>query len=255
MSPKSSDVSAGNAALAQDYNYLRDDALRILATAGSTVTLSTGAGSVTPSNGEGFYAIAAESGVEDVLDSLSGGAAGDILLLIADTGDTIYIAHGTGSGEFVNPDGRDLVLTGNRIFMVRHNGTGWQFVGAPFHQMAVLPISVFNSDEQIVVGNGIVGIPIDAKLDGWILKDVTAMVSTQGVTGATDIQIRRRRSGANADMLSTKVTIGAEYFASDGVINATYEDVAEGDLLFVDVDAIHTTAPYGLSLTLKFDEY
>jgi len=35
----------------------------------------------------------------------------------------------------------------------------------------------------------------------------------------TDIQIRRRRAGSDIDMLSTKLTIGDEFFASDEVVN------------------------------------
>ena len=84
--------------------------------------------------------------------------------------------------------------------------------------------------------------------------DVIAVVVTAGSgTGTTDIQVRRRRSGTNSDMLSTKVTIGTgEYFARDGTIDTTLDDVSTGDMIFIDVDAKTSTAPYGLSVCLTF---
>lgn len=113
-------------------------------------------------------------------------------------------------------------------------------------------IVVIESTMNAVTGNGTAGLVISESLNGYNLVDAIAGVHTQGVTGSTDIQIRRRRAGADADMLSTKITIGAEYFARDGVIDTANDDLATGDMLFVDVDAIHTTAPKGLSVTMTF---
>jgi hypothetical protein len=85
------------------------------------------------------------------------------------------------------------------------------------------------------------------------LTAAIASVHTQGVTGTTDVQLRRRRAGSDVDMLSTKITIGAEYFAADGVIDTANDDINTGDQIYVDVDAIHSgTAPLGLSVTLSF---
>jgi len=87
-------------------------------------------------------------------------------------------------------------------------------------------------------------------------KDLTvalAAVHTKGITGTTDVQLRRRRAGSDVDMLSTKITIGDEWFAADGVINEANDDVNTGDMIYVDVDAVHSgTAPKGLSATLTF---
>ncbi len=55
------------------------------------------------------------------------------------------------------------------------------------------------------------------------------------------------------DMLSTAITIGDEYYAADGVIDTDYDDIATGDKLYRDVDAIHSgTAPNGLADTWTF---
>jgi len=53
-------------------------------------------------------------------------------------------------------------------------------------------------------------------------------------------------------MLSTKVTISASaYYANDGVVNTSNDDVATGDKIFVDVDSAGT-GTMGLSVTLTF---
>jgi len=114
-------------------------------------------------------------------------------------------------------------------------------------------INVFDSDENVVVGNGVFAFTIPASMNGMNLVDVVASVHTKGVTGTTDIQIRRRRAGADADMLSTKITIGDEYFASDETVDGANDDILTGDQIYLDVDAIHSgTARKGLSVTLIF---
>lgn len=116
-------------------------------------------------------------------------------------------------------------------------------------------ISVFPSILSVTVGNGIDAFTVPSTINGWKLVSVVASVHTKGITGTTDIQVRRRRAGADVDMLSTKVTIGDEYFASDGVINASNNDVNTGDQIYVDRDSIHSgTAPLGLSITLMFEK-
>lgn len=112
---------------------------------------------------------------------------------------------------------------------------------------------IFESDADVATGDGKQALCIPATLNGFDLVDVTASVHTKGVTGTTDIQIRRRRAGSDVDMLSTKVTIGDEWYASDEVINTSNDDLQTGDQLYPDVDAVHSgTAPKGLSVTLTF---
>jgi len=114
----------------------------------------------------------------------------------------------------------------------------------------------FESDETVEIGNGTVPLPIPAHMNGWNLTDVTVTVITAGTVGATtDVQIRRVRAGASADMLTTKVTLdAAQYTVSDGVIDAANDDVNTGDALFVDIDALNTNAPIGLSTIMSFQK-
>ena len=79
-----------------------------------------------------------------------------------------------------------------------------------------------------------------------------ASVHDKGITGTTDIQIRRRRAGSDIDVLSTKITIGDEYYAQDGIIDPYNDDLQVGDMLYIDVDAVHSgTAPNGLSVSVE----
>ncbi len=118
----------------------------------------------------------------------------------------------------------------------------------------MVAINIFDSATSVTVGSGINGIPIPAALNGLELTDVLATVNTKGVTGTTNVMVVRRRGGANADMLSAAVTIGDEFFANDETINTSNDDVATGDEIYFDVDAIHSgTEPFGLSVVCTFE--
>jgi hypothetical protein len=117
----------------------------------------------------------------------------------------------------------------------------------------VLEIPVSLSSEVCGVADGTCGVLIPALCNGWNVTAVVAGVATKGVTGAMDVQVRRVRAGTPVDVLSTKVTVGDEYFAADGVINASNDDVATGDMLYIDVDAVHTTPAYGLTVAITIE--
>lgn len=149
------------------------------------------------------------------------------------------------------------VLTGQERVSTKYDGGTNQNSLLPVRLLIAKEeyIVVFDSASAVTVSDGVDGIPIGFKLNGYNLVNVVATVHDKGITGTTDIQIRRRRAGADVDMLSTPVTIGDEWFAQDGVINLTNDDVQTGDILYVDRDAIHSgTAPNGLSVRLEFEK-
>jgi hypothetical protein len=114
-------------------------------------------------------------------------------------------------------------------------------------------IVVFLSDESVTTGNGKASFAIPSTLAGMNLVDTGVVVHTKGVTGTTTIQLRRRRSTTDADMLSTLITLGDEESVADGTIDTSKDDVATGDNIYVDIDAIHSgTAAKGLSVWLVF---
>jgi hypothetical protein len=126
---------------------------------------------------------------------------------------------------------------------------------AAYSPAKIITFSTVESDLDVTIIDGTVAFTVPALLNGYNLTGVLASVHTLGSgSGATAIQIRRRRAGVEADMLSTKVTVSYnEYFASDGVINTSYDDLATGDRLYVDVDQLPSTPPKGLGIALTFN--
>jgi hypothetical protein len=118
-------------------------------------------------------------------------------------------------------------------------------------------LTAFSPTADTATGDGKVGLRIPAELDGMNLVAVAACVTTAGTTGTTDVQIRRVRSATPADMLSTKITIDSTEVdtstaATAAVINGTNDDVATGDQIYIDVDAVSTTKAKGLFVHMTF---
>ena len=116
-----------------------------------------------------------------------------------------------------------------------------------------LVIIDFTTD--VAIGDGKMYFHVPVSMNGMDLVTVHAEVITAGTTSTTDIQIHNLTQ--TADMLSTKITIdsgetGSDTAAAAAVINSSNDDIATNDLLRVDIDAISTTAPKGLIVTLEF---
>lgn len=115
---------------------------------------------------------------------------------------------------------------------------------------------VVEGASSVSTGDGKFYFKAPAQIDGMNLTGVHAEVITAGTTGTTDIQIHNV-TGA-VDMLTTKLTIdsaetGSDTAATAAVIDTANDDVSEHDVIRVDVDAVSTTAPQGLIVTLEFD--
>ena len=116
-------------------------------------------------------------------------------------------------------------------------------------------IEILQSDANTEVGDGKAYIRIPSKLNLWTLSDIQVMVYTAGTTGTTDIQIRNKTDAV--DMLTTKATIDSGETdtltaATPAVIDTTHDDVATGDVIAIDVDAVSTTPAKGLYVELTF---
>lgn len=112
----------------------------------------------------------------------------------------------------------------------------------------------FNYTADVATGDGAAYFHIPANLNGMNIVSVHAEVITAGTTGTTDIQIHNVTDAV--DLLSTKLTIdsgetGSDTAATAAVINTANDDVSTNDLWRVDVDAVSTTAPEGLIVTLE----
>ena len=97
------------------------------------------------------------------------------------------------------------------------------------------------TDTAPTVADGLDGIPIPVELNGWNIVSVHINAGdAKGTSGTTEVQVRRKRVGVDVDVLTTKVTMGDEWFAADGSINTSNDDLATGDMLYVDLDVVRT---------------
>ena len=119
----------------------------------------------------------------------------------------------------------------------------------------VVQIFVFERATDVATGDGKADFHVPSTLSGMNLVEVHAEVITAGTTGTTDIQVANVTQAA--DMLSTKLTIdsgdtGSDTATTPAVIDTANDDVSTNDMLRIDVDAVSTTAPKGLIVTLTF---
>jgi hypothetical protein len=181
---------------------------------------------------EGVALVRATDDATGQVTAASASAAGKVELATTAETDT-----GTDAARAVTPDG---------------------IAGSIFGTKEV-SILVFDDSQNVAVADaaGDVFWRVPSTCNGMNLVAVAAHVQTAGTTGTTDIQIARTRAGSSVDMLTTKLTIDSTEVdtvtaAAAAVINATNDDVATGDRIRIDVDAVSTTPPKGLLVELQF---
>lgn len=101
-----------------------------------------------------------------------------------------------------------------------------------------------NSDVALTTGDYQGWFPVPSGINGWNITSVLSMRSSG--TGVPSFQLRRIRSGASVDVLSTQSTIDSGEVtsvtaATPAVINTANDDLATGDILATDVDASGTS--------------
>jgi hypothetical protein len=109
---------------------------------------------------------------------------------------------------------------------------------------------------DITTGNGKLYYPVPASLAGLDLIDARAVLDTAGTGGGFLMQLRRKRSGSDVDMLSTRVSIDSgendsEDATAPPVVDASNDDVIIGDRIYIDIDGVPTGAK-GLVAELTF---
>jgi len=173
---------------------------------------------------------------DDAIDSaeIVDGAVGAVHLASAIYASSAEIDTGTSTTLIVNPD----ALAGSHI---GEKEAAW---------------TVTDSDTEIpAAADGKQAFVVPSSMVGYNLVDVTASVAdlNSAASGTTTVVIRRVRGATAVDMTSTGVTIDYdEYTASDETVNTSNDDLALGDKLYVDVDAITTASQKGLSVTCVF---
>lgn len=121
----------------------------------------------------------------------------------------------------------------------------------------IVELVVVEGATNVAVGDkqGNLSFRVPIELNGYDLVTVAAHCETAGTTGNFDIQIANVTQAA--DMLSTVMRIetgetDTSTSAQPGTIDTANDDVVTGDKIRIDVDAVQTTAPKGLTCTLSF---
>jgi hypothetical protein len=123
-------VQAGQTAITTedtffDWRWHLDESVgRLLSEAAETLTLSSGA--ITAGSGS-YILIAAESGTADDLDTLTVTGTPRLIILQADTGDTITVKHGVGNIKLNGET--DFALSGDKTLALFWDGTNLSDVG------------------------------------------------------------------------------------------------------------------------------
>ena len=203
-------------------------------TDGNLVAWNADGDAVDSGSAPSAFATAAQGALADSAIQ-SSDTATDTAAGIVELATSAETTTGTDTGRAVTPDG----LAGS-IF-----GT------------QVVQLMVFDDSQDVATGNGAGDLffRVPSTMNGMNLVAVAACVQTAGTTGTTDIQIHNVTD--TADMLSTVITIDSgetdsATAATAAVIDGTADDVATGDILRIDVDAVSTTAPKGLLVELQF---
>ena len=154
---------------------------------------------------------------------------------------------GTGTPDHTSPVASIYTdIAGKIAYMNLDGATSWGKLSE-----SDAGLTIFGTETSVAViaygTDDLPMIPIGPKMAGTVIKNVYAYHDTIGSgAGTTDIGLKRVRSGTAVDVLSTKITTDGQYFANDGVINTSNDDLIVGDMLVGYVSAIEGTAPKGL---------
>ena len=165
--------------------------------------------------------------------------------------DSSSIKAGSLIGDFKVADGS----IASRDY--KRDGTGWSInsdgTTDGFETAKCCSVVIIGNTSTISSGNGTNGIAIPAILNGKNLTAALARIYSLGTSGITTIQISRRRGAVSSNMLFTGITVSYnEYYSADGIINTNYDDVATGDMLFINIISVASGSPKGLSVVLTF---
>lgn len=119
----------------------------------------------------------------------------------------------------------------------------------------VMQLVAFDWTTATATGDGAAYFRTPPSMNGMNLVAVAATVITAGTTGTLDVQVHNLTQAA--DMLSTVITVDSgetdsSSAATPAVIDTNNDDVSTGDVIRIDVDAVHTTPAQGLIITLEF---
>ena len=120
----------------------------------------------------------------------------------------------------------------------------------------VLIKRVFPEDTAVTTGDGKAYITLPSLLDGYNLTEAHAHVDTVSSSGLPTVQIHNLTQ--TADMLATRITVDeneddSKDAAAAPVIDTGNDDVADGDVIRIDVD-VAGTGTKGLEVRMQFEK-
>lgn len=215
--------------------------------AATTLTLASGAVTVTQT----LHVIAAESGIADTVDSIAGGAVGDVLIVRPDEGDAITFSNGTTGGDNLDLAGQNVVLnSANESLTLGFNGTNWTILGVSpsvitvdltGQQTDVWIIYCSAPATNLVVAVDVIA-PFRIPFDGTITKiSATMATAPTGANMIADVEVN-----GTSVMASSKVVIEVAETSTDTAgtqPTVTASNYNEGDMLSIDIEQIGSTAP------------
>lgn len=92
------------------------------------------------------------------------------------------------------------------------------------------------------------GVPIPAAWDGRVVTLFRIACHTYSEDGASTFTIQRRRAGATVEVMASALSLPVDtYTAESDAIAGANDDLAAGDLLYVECVTAAPTAPLGVS--------
>jgi hypothetical protein len=174
----------------------------------------------------------------------------------ADDGGVIVSASDTVAGKVELATAAETTTGTDATRSVTPDGLAGSIFG-----IKAFAVEVFAAATALATGDGKKYIPIPAALAGFNIIRLHAILFAKSTSGTPTVQIARgRRADATSahtfvDMLTTLITVDANEFdsrtaATAPVIDTANDDLADGDLLRVDVDVAGTAAT-GMWITFE----
>jgi len=196
--------------------------------------------------------VQAESGVADILDTISGLANDDVVALFADTGDAITVNHDLGGTDSIHLRHKiDILLSEFVPLILVRKGAEWYEVSGP--EITKVELALGKPADALAVADKQVTHVMD--MPGKLIK-VKGYVDTVSSSGLPTFSLRESSGGI--DILSTALTIDAnektsETAATPAVIKSDgTEDLIADEVVYVDGD-VAGTGTLGAIITLWFE--
>jgi hypothetical protein len=249
-------------------NNVENTALSTWAGSSNLTTFGTSANDFNIASGKVYKINSSQIGFDALVDFTAGTPASGHLML-RNTGNTAYADVAmSGKGTMAADGTLSLTAASDTVSGISELATAAETTTGTDAARAVTPDGLAGSDfgKRVMsvkitddatapaTGDGKIIFCVFSEMTGYNLVSARAYVTTVSSSGLPSIMIRNVTD--SHDMLSTAITIDANETtsytaAAPSVVNATYDDVATGDLIAIDVDGVGTGTK-GLGVILTF---